>query len=186
MSKTIQVCSRKERYTNGLTCTFGNGEQLTSEDGDDVAAEYREEALARAEADPRLADCDFGLDELKPTQWLGGTVTYGIFYSSADLSAEEKAALMEADQAGIDAANTMAKSIEAAMQDFDCTTCDDTGKVWDEAIDDWREDSACPDCSSDKEAELAQWVEDQKAAYKAGTLTPQQIQRLESLPGWNW
>lgn len=34
--------------------------------------------------------------------------------------------------------------------------------------------------------ELFQWAEEQRAQYRAGTLTKSQIKILEETPGWTW
>jgi hypothetical protein len=34
--------------------------------------------------------------------------------------------------------------------------------------------------------ELLQWAEEQRAQYRAGTLTKSQIKILEETPGWTW
>ena len=37
-----------------------------------------------------------------------------------------------------------------------------------------------------KRRELAQWIDEQRQAYKNGTLSQEQIEKLESVPGWTW
>ena len=37
-----------------------------------------------------------------------------------------------------------------------------------------------------KRRELAQWMEGQRQAYKNGTLSPEQIEKLEQIPEWSW
>ena len=34
--------------------------------------------------------------------------------------------------------------------------------------------------------ELAQWIEEQRQAYKNGTLSQEQINKLEQIPEWSW
>ena len=37
-----------------------------------------------------------------------------------------------------------------------------------------------------KRQALAQWVEDQRESYRHGTLSQEQINKLERIPGWTW
>ena len=33
---------------------------------------------------------------------------------------------------------------------------------------------------------MAQWIDDQRQAYRNGTLSPGQIKKLEQIPEWSW
>lgn len=37
-----------------------------------------------------------------------------------------------------------------------------------------------------KQREMAQWIDEQRQAYKNGTLSQEQIKKLEQIPDWNW
>ena len=42
------------------------------------------------------------------------------------------------------------------------------------------------DSNDKKRRAVAQWIEDQRESYRDGTLSPEQIKKLEGLPGWCW
>lgn len=42
------------------------------------------------------------------------------------------------------------------------------------------------EASEEEEENLSIWVDEQRQAYKDGKLTPEQIQKLESINGWTW
>lgn len=37
-----------------------------------------------------------------------------------------------------------------------------------------------------KRRAMAKWIDEQRQAYSDGTLSQEQIEKLESLPGWRW
>jgi len=37
-----------------------------------------------------------------------------------------------------------------------------------------------------KRRAMAKWIDEQRQAYRDGTLSQERIEKLEQLPGWNW
>ena len=37
-----------------------------------------------------------------------------------------------------------------------------------------------------EQREMAQWIDEQCQAYRNGTLSQEQIEKLECVPGWSW
>ena len=42
------------------------------------------------------------------------------------------------------------------------------------------------DSKDKKERELANWIDEQRQAYKNGTLARERVRKLELIPGWRW